>query len=171
MSTRVLVAYSSKYGATQGIAEKIGAVLSEAGLQADVQAVRRVRDVTPYQAVILGSAVYMFKWRADSARFLKAHEAALASKPTWLFSSGPIGEGSPAEIAEGLRFPQQQQAIADRIRPRDIAVFHGAIDVTRLNPFYRWIITKINSPVGDFRDWNAITAWALAIAAELKGAG
>jgi len=57
---QVLVAYASKHAATAGIAEKIGQVLREAGLPADVLPAGRVRDLTPYRAVVLGSAVYMF---------------------------------------------------------------------------------------------------------------
>ena len=47
MNVRVLVAHATKYGAAAGIAEKIGAVLREAGLGVDVLPVDRVGDLTP----------------------------------------------------------------------------------------------------------------------------
>ena len=83
------------------------------------------------------------------------------------YSSGPLGEGDAAEQAGDLGFPKGLRPIADRIRPRDIAVFHGAVDLEKLNPLERWMFKNVKSPIGDFRDWNAIAAWAAAIAAEL----
>jgi menaquinone-dependent protoporphyrinogen IX oxidase len=61
MDIQILVAYATKYGATAGIAEKIGQVLRQAGLLTDVLPVDRVSDLTPYEAVVLGSAVYIGK--------------------------------------------------------------------------------------------------------------
>ena len=72
METRVLVVYATKYGATAGIAEKIGQVLQEAGLSVDVQPADQAGDPTAYQAVVLGSAVYVGRWRKEAARYLKA---------------------------------------------------------------------------------------------------
>jgi menaquinone-dependent protoporphyrinogen oxidase len=168
MDGQVLVAYGTKYGGTAEIAERIGQVLREAGLRADVLRADRVGDLTPYKAVVLGSGVYMFRWRKEAARFLKANEKALAERPVWLFSSGPTAEGDPVELTEGWRFPKALQSIADRIQPRDIAVFHGVMDGEKLNPFEKWIIKNVKAPIGDFRDWDAITAWAKAIADALK---
>ena len=69
---------------------------------------------------------------------------------------------------QGWRFPGALQLIADRIRPRDIAVFHGAVDVNKLNFLERWMLKNVKTPVGDFRDWEAIIAWATAVAGELQ---
>jgi len=168
MQTQVLVVYGTKYGATAEIAEKIGELLREAGLQADVLPADRVSDLTPYQAVVLGSAVYMGKWRDEAATFLEENEKALAERPVWLFSSGPAGEGDPVELMKGWRFPEAQQPIADRVQPRDIAFFHGVLDTKKLSLPEKLIIKGINAPIGDFRDWEAITSWARAIAEALK---
>ena len=169
MCNQILVAYATKYGATAEIAEKIGQVLRQAGLRTDVLPANRVGDVIPYQAVILGSAVYIGKWLKDAVKFLQANENALAERQVWLFSSGPTGEGERAAFMKGRRFPEALQPIADRIRPRDIAVFHGVVDVKKLNPLHKWMISKVETPIGDFRDWDIITSWATAIANELIG--
>jgi len=168
MDVQVLVAYATKYGATAEIAERIGQVLREAGLRADVLPADRVGDLTPYQAVVLGSAVYIGQWRKEAAKFLRANETVLAEKPVWLFSSGPTGEGDPVELVQGWRFPGKLQPIADRIQPRDVAVFHGAVDGGRLNFIEKWMLKNVKAPIGDFRDWDAIAAWAASIADALK---
>jgi menaquinone-dependent protoporphyrinogen oxidase len=168
MDKQVLVAYATKYGATAEIAEKIGQVLSQAGLRTDVLPADRVSDLSPYKAVVLGSAVYVGRWRKEAATFLKANEKVLAERPVWLFSSGPTGEGDPVELTKGWRFPGALQPIADRIQPRDIALFHGAADVKRLNLIERWMIKNVKAPFGDFRDWETITSWATVIADDLK---
>ena len=168
MDTPILIAYASKHGATAEIAEKIGQVLREAGLHADVQPAERVGDLSPYAAVVLGSAVYMGRWRKQAVKFIKAYEQALAERPVWLFSSGPTDEGDVVELLQGWRFPGGLQPIADRIQPRDVAVFHGALELDTLNLFERWIIKIVKAPVGDFRDWEAITAWAASIAEALE---
>ena len=168
MDKRVLVAYATKYSATAEIAEKIGEVLREAGLEADVLPADRATDLAAYQAVILGSAVYIGRWRKEAVKFLQANEQALAEKPVWLFSSGPTGEGDAEELLQGWRLPGKLQPIVDRVQPRDVAVFHGATDVNKLNFIEKWMLKNVKAPVGDFRDWGAITAWATAIADELK---
>jgi menaquinone-dependent protoporphyrinogen oxidase len=166
---KVLVAYASKYGATEGIAAEIGQVLRDAGLLADVLPAGRVRDVTPYQAVVLGSAVYMFHWRREAARLLKAQEAALAARPVWLFSSGPTSETDSDAFLEGQKLPKGLQPVADRIHPRDVAVFGGMYDPAKMNFFERWIMSNVKARAGDFRNWEAIQAWAAGIARALLG--
>lgn len=171
MDKKILVAYASKYGATKEIAEKIVAVLREAGLEVDVLPVDRIRDVTPYKAVILGSAVYVGRWQKEAVKFLQANERILAERPVWIFSSGPTGEGDAVELVEGVRLPAELQPVTDRIQPRDIAVFHGYINPDKINFIEKWAIKSlVKKPFGDFRDWNAITAWAKSIAESLKEA-
>jgi menaquinone-dependent protoporphyrinogen oxidase len=168
MEDQVLVAYATKYGATAEIAEKVGEVLRQAGLRTDVLPAGRVRDLKPYKAVVLGSAVYIGKWLKEAEKFLRANEKTLATRDVWLFSSGPTGKGDPVELVRGWRFPEALQPIADRIRPRDIAVFHGNADVRKLNFIEKRMLGTVNAPLGDFRDWAAITSWAAAIASALR---
>ncbi len=167
MNNRVLVAYGSKHGATRGIAERIGEVLRAAGLQADVMPADRAIDLSPYRAIVLGSGVYAGSWVKEAAALLQAKEAELAQRPVWLFSDGPTGEGDPVELMKGWRFPQALQPVADRIKPRDIAFFHGMIDLQTMSLPEKLIVKALKAPVGDYRNWDAITAWAEGIAAEL----
>jgi len=168
MDRKVLVAYATKYGGTADIAERIGAVLREAGLRTEVLPAGRVTDLAPYTAVVLGSGVYVGRWRKEAVTLLKANEQVLAGKPVWLFSSGPSGEGDAVELAGGWRFPKALQPVADRLQPRGIALFHGVVDEKKLGRIERWMIKNVKAPLGDFRDWDAITAWAQAIADALN---
>jgi len=169
MDAQILVTYATKHGATAEIAEKIGQVLQGAGLAVDVKSVDQVNELNAYRAVVLGSAVYAGMWRKEAVDFLEANEKELAERTVWLFSSGPTGEGNPVELMKGWKFPEAQQPIADRIRPRDIAFFHGEIDPKDLNLAEKLIVKGVKAPTGDFRDWETITAWAAAIGDELKG--
>ena len=167
MENKVLVAYATKRGATAEIAEKIGEVIRDNGLQVDVLPAGQVKDITPYNAVILGSAAYIGQWRKDAVTLIKANEKTLSTMPVWLFSSGPTGEGDPVELLKGWLYPNGLKPIIESIKPRGITVFHGAVTLDKLNFLEKWMLKNVKSPIGDFRDWDAIAAWASAIAEEL----
>lgn len=169
MENHILVACASKYGATAEIAERIAQALRQADLQADLLPVAQVEKLSVYTAIVLGSAVYAGQWRKEAAQFLEAKEEQLTELPIWLFSSGPTGRGDPVQLMNGWRFPEALLPVAERIQPRDIAFFHGAIDLKKLNLAEKLLIKGIKAPTGDFRDWEAITSWATGIAESLKG--
>jgi menaquinone-dependent protoporphyrinogen oxidase len=168
MADKVLVSYASKYGATAEIAEKIGEVLRESGLTVDVAPANKAGDPASYAGVVLGSAVYIGGWRKEAVKFLKNNQKTLAERPVWLFSSGPTGKGDPVELLKGWRFPSKVSSIIEAIKPVDIAVFHGLVDSEKMNALERFMIKNVKSPLGDFRDWEAITAWAKKIAEGIK---
>ena len=160
--TRILVSAGSKYGATAEIADRIAAVLTEHHFDVDVAAPEKVDDVSPYQAVVLGSAVYAGHW-VKSAKNLADRIA--VSKPgagTWLFSSGPIGdppkpEEDPVDVAD----------ILNATSARDHRVFSGKIDKSKLSFGEKAILMAVRASEGDYRDWDAIESWANEIADSL----
>lgn len=166
--TKVLIAYASKYGATAEIAAAVGGVLEEEGLSVTVAQAGTVNDIRPYEAVVLGSAVYVGNWMAEAVTFLEKYEPELKQRPLWLFSSGPTGSGDAREIVNGWLFPESIQPVADRLGPREIVLFHGSIDLARLNFGERLLVKAMNGSTGDYRDWVAIRAWGKRIAAALK---
>ena len=171
METKILVAYGSKHGMTAEIAGKIGDTLRKSGLQADVMPVKKVKGVAAYGAFVLGSSVYIAMWRKEMVKFLQENEKLLSERPVWLFSSGPLGEGDPVELLQGWRFPEAQRPLIERISPRGIAVFHGAIDLNKMSIFEKWVLKRVKAQTGDFRDWEAIGKWATAIAGEFRSPG
>lgn len=168
MSEKVLVTYGSKYGATEEIAAKVADILIDCGFLTDFLSARDVEDVSLYKAVILGSAVYIGQWHKDAVRFIKKNQTELQFIPFWIFSSGPTGEGSPQELVQGWQLPKNIQAIVDTIQPRGITVFHGDLKSDKISGIERWMIGKVNAPIGDFRNWQDITAWARSIADSLR---
>lgn len=168
MSEKILVAYGSKHGKTAEIAERIGRIIRESGFNVDVQPAAQAGDPAGYRAVVLGSGVYAGMWRRAAAKYLKSRAAELARRPVWLFSSGPTGDGDLNTLLQGWTFPSGLRAVADRVKPRGIAVFRGAFDEKKASFFERWIMKKVKAAYGDFRDWTAIEAWARDIATTLK---
>jgi menaquinone-dependent protoporphyrinogen oxidase len=164
MTASVLVAYASRYGSTAGIAEAIGEILRERGLTTDVRRADDVREIADYDTVVVGSGVYMGRWDGAAVGFLKRFEHDLARRPTWLFSSGPTGGDVKAEarmaatLAEQPDPPGNIAKVAKRIGPRDHRTFAGRVGEDMGGFFARWI------PKGDWRDFDAVRAWAATIA-------
>lgn len=167
MGEKILVAYASKYGSTAEIAQAVGKEIQAAGLPVEVKSVEEVDDPGAYAAVVLGSAVYAGQWRKEAGQFLLDHGEVLEGLPVWLFSSGPTGEGDPAELMGGWKFPENLQPAAERIQPEDISFFHGVLDESKLGFAEKLIVKALKAPLGDYRDWDAVKTWAMAIAGEL----
>lgn len=170
--TKILVAYASKHHSTAEIAEEIARELRRSPNHiVDIREVDDVESLVPYDAVVVGSAVYSGNWQPNAANFLTRHELELSRRWVWLFSSGPTGQGDPAALAHGWIFPHALQSVADRIAPRDFAVFGGKIETEQfaeLNVVQRSLLKVVHPPLGDFRDWTAIRAWASRISRELS---
>ncbi len=66
----VLVTYGSKMGGTEGLAEMLGAELTDLGHEIDVRAASEVANIGPFDAVIVGGALYYFvSWHKDARAF------------------------------------------------------------------------------------------------------
>lgn len=155
---RVLVAYGTKMGGTQGLAEMLGSDLEELGHDVDVRPAAEVADVGPYQAVILGGALYYFiSWHKDARAFVKRHKSALQQRPMWLFSSGPLDDSATEKEIPPIK--TVSRAI-EQVGARGHVTFGGRLE------------EKSGSlPLGDWRDPEHVRRWAEAIAGELAASG
>jgi menaquinone-dependent protoporphyrinogen oxidase len=160
---RVLVTAASRHGSTTEIARRIGEVLVEAGIEADVRVHGDVASVESYDGVILGSGVYAGRWLGAAREFVDREAAALSSRPVWLFSSGPVGD--PAKPAAE---PVDVDAVRKRTNALDHRVFNGKLDRQALGFGERAIVLAVHAAEGDFRSWEAVTEWAEGIAASLQ---
>jgi len=165
---KVLVAYASKRGSTAEIAETIAAVLRESGAQADCVEAGAVAELGGYDAVVLGSAVYMRRWRGDARRFLRRHRRELAALPLWVFSSGPTGD--PARDNPAWTEPPHTIRKAEEVGAREHVVFGGSMPAEPHGRMEQAMVENTPPEWRDRRDWDAIRAWARRIAADL-GAG
>ena len=161
--TRVLVASASKHGSTEEIAQAIGEVLRTQGLSVDVRRMEDVDTVFPYDAYVLGSAVYMGGWLRGANHFLAEHGELISTRPTWLFSSGPIGRPPLEAAADSFDAVE----LVDLTRARDHRQFGGKLDKEHLSLRERMMTGLLRVPGGDYREWDAVTAWATAIARAL----
>ena len=175
---KVLVASSSRHGATAGIAEHIATHLTEAGVPATALSVNKVTSVDGYDAVLLGASAYMFHWQKAAVHFAHEYAEHLTKHPLWLFSSGPIGtdlvDKQGVDVFVATR-PKELDELVELLHPVGEKVFFGAYDPTArpIGMSERLIRTmpaaRNGLPAGDFRDWPAIEAWAQEVADELKG--
>jgi menaquinone-dependent protoporphyrinogen oxidase len=156
--SRVLVAYATKYGSTKGVAEAVAASLNERGIDADVAPAGDVKSLDGYSAVVLGVALYFFRWHSAATRFVSRHRKALEGMPVAVFGLGPI-EDKPEQFEGARTHLDKGLAKAPWFSPRAVAIFGGAVDPAELrfpdnNPAFRAM------PVSDLRDWDAIRVWA-----------
>jgi menaquinone-dependent protoporphyrinogen oxidase len=156
---KVLVCAASKYGATSEIAQAVTDVLAERGCEVTVLPPQEVGPVEEFNAVVLGSAVYMGQWMKPARELAERQATTLADRPVWLFSSGPVGE--PAKPAEN---PVDVTKILRATNAREHRIFTGKLVKKHLSFPDRAMASAIRAAEGDFRNWAGIRAWATSIA-------
>jgi menaquinone-dependent protoporphyrinogen oxidase len=161
---RVLVAVASKHGSTTEIGEEIAGRLRTGGHDVQFADIEHVSDVDAHEAFVLGSAVYMGHWMKTVPQFVERHEKVISKRPTWLFSSGPIGHDAPPEVGKA----QETEPLIAKTRARDYASFAGRVEPAELGFMEKLAVRAVHAPAGDYRDWEAIRDWADMIAVELK---
>lgn len=170
MFNQTLIAYASRYGSTKDIAERIARVLQQQGLNTSVKAAEDVTSIKPYDAVIVGSAVYTGGWLPEAQEFLESFQDELATKAVWVFSSGPVTDEDPVAVLGGWKIPESLHKTLAVIRPRDIALFSGKVDVDKLSIEDYLMTSSLRGMSGDYRNWAAIEGWAKEISLVLTKA-
>jgi menaquinone-dependent protoporphyrinogen oxidase len=160
---KILIAFASRHGSTREIAQELAQELRVAGHSVRVRPIDEVTDIEQYDAAIIGSAVYMGNWLPEARRFVDEHRAHLAGMPIWLFSSGPLGADDPQPKGD----PAHIDALMQATQAHGHRVFIGKLDRSGLGPAERLLARVVKAPKGDFRDWDAIRAWAREIAMAL----
>jgi len=166
MSVRILVAYATRQGSTQEVAEAVAATLREQGLEVDVQPMREVRTLGGYSVVVLGAPLYMFHWHQDALHFLSRHREALTQQPVAIFALGPF-HADAKEFQVVREQLDKELAKFPWLAPKAIEIFGGKFDPKKLGFPYSLLPALRNMPASDVRDWAAIRAWASSQAAGL----
>ena len=164
MKNKILVTYASRAGSTAGVAEVIGKSLVEGGAQVDVLPMKNVTDLTPYQAVVAGSAIQGQKWLPEAMQFMRTHQSELSQKRFASFMVCiTLSMPNSDQYREGLK--GWMSPVRDLVRPVSEGYFAGVLDFSKvhfsLNKLAMQFVVLIGIwKEGDHRDWNAIRAWA-----------
>lgn len=164
MNDKILITYASRAGSTTEIAEAIGKTLTQCGMQVEVFPMQEVKDLSPYCAVVAGSAIRKSKWLPEAMQFVQTHRAELAKKPFATFTvciTLALSNSDPYRQA----VTKWIESVRAQVKPVSEGLFAGMLDFSNL-PF-NWDTVKLRAvvalgifPKGDRRDWNAIRSWA-----------
>ncbi len=164
MNDKILVTYASQTGSTAGVAEAIGKTLAESGAQVEVRPMADVQDLTPYRAVVAGSAIHGAKWLPEAMQFMQTHQAELARKPFAAFLvCMTLAMSKDDKYREYVT--NWLQPVRALVKPVSEGLFAGMSDVGQVKSFRDRLMFRLSIilgvwPEGDHRDWNAIHAWA-----------
>ncbi|MBI4767374.1 MAG: flavodoxin domain-containing protein [Deltaproteobacteria bacterium] len=171
---KILVAYASFCGSTGGVAEAIGRDLCRQGAQIDIRLVKNVQDISGYDGVVLGSSVRQGSWLSEAKTFAQKNQQRLSEIPVAYFLTCLTLYRDTEEnrrIVKGYLDPVLESA--PLIHPVDLGLFAGALDYSKLPIVVRMVMKskmkKLEIPEGDFRNWEAIQAWARGLGSPLLG--
>lgn len=156
---QILVSAASKHGATSQIAREIGEVFAARDWGVTVCSPDAVESIAPYDAAILGSAVYMGQWMKPAREMIKRIAKDLSSKSVWLFSSGPVGD--PLKPVDN---PVDVSKIMTLTKARGHQLFGGKLTKSELSMGERAMAAALRVQEGDYRNWSDIRRWAAEIA-------
>lgn len=170
MDGKVLVAYASKYGSTEEVADAIAKTLRENGFEVDLHRMKKVRTLEGYAAVVLGAPFYYGLWHKEAQNFLAHNEEGLTKRPLAVFALGPTSndegevQGSRAQLDKVMtKFPRLSPILVKMFGGRYPARLHfpdSLVAGLPASPLH-------GMPPSDVRDWEAIRAWASSLAQKL----
>jgi menaquinone-dependent protoporphyrinogen oxidase len=165
MSSKVLVTYASRAGATAGVAAAIGRTLAANGVQADVRPMQEVKDLTPYDAVVAGSAIQRGQWLPEAMQFMQANRVALAQKPFAAFLVCMTLAMPRANDQYRRQVAQWLEPVRALVQPVSEGLFAGVLDIGKVPSWTDRLKFRLSVAMGvwaegDHRDWEAVRAWA-----------
>src|SRR5512147_1702956 len=137
MNTKpILLAYATRYGSTQEVAETIAAVLRQSGLEVVIEPMQEVANLEGYDAVVLGAAIYNARWHPLAHQFLAQHKEALQQRLVAIFALGPLST-SDESMQRSRRQLEQELTKYSWLKPTAVEVFIGKIDRSKMGFFDR----------------------------------
>jgi menaquinone-dependent protoporphyrinogen IX oxidase len=186
--TNALIVYGSRYGATASTSEDIAKTLSKEGLDVKVVNLKKdkVKDITEYELVIVGSGIQINKWTGEPEKFLKKFQKELAKKKVALFvccgSAEPIDDKTDkAKSIETARTKYlEEKAAKYNLQPIALGLFGGVYNFNNMPWFFRKTMSAVKPQLEaagvpqtepglyDTRDLNAICSWAKEVAQKVQ---
>ncbi|KQU47134.1 protoporphyrinogen oxidase [Rhodococcus sp. Leaf278] len=154
---RILIATASRHGSTRELGQWLGSAMvarladTAPSATVDVRDAADVDSIAEYDAVVIGSGVYLGRWLGDARSLVAREQPELETRPVWLFSSGPIGESASSE--KKSKWSNAPWAIEHK-------VFGGKLDRSMLSGFERAVVRMVNADYGDDRSRAATDEWA-----------
>ena len=172
MPNKILVTYASRLGSTAGVAEAIGKTLLDGGAEVEVRRMEDVTDLSPYSAVVAGSAVRGKQWLPEAMQFMQKHQAALRQKPFAAFLvcmtlAMKDGEKYRPHVATWL------DPVSALTKPVSKGLFAGVLNIGKVESFSKRLQFRLSVMFGvwkegDHRDWNAIREWTTNLSPLLR---
>ncbi len=165
---KVLIAYATRTNTTRGVAEAVGTTLQDPDVVVDVRNVKEIQDVGGYDAVVLGSGIRAGQLYGEVVKFVEKHRARLVDVPVAYFvvcltMNDPTEEN--CETVDAYLDPLREQF--PEVEPVNVGLFAGALDYNELALPLKMIMRMMKAEAGDYRDWDAIRAWADALRRDL----
>lgn len=168
MPASTLIAYATRNGSTQEVADSIAHAMQNVGVTVELMPMKEATDLVGYSTAILGAPLYMGRLLKEFHEFVECHHEPLSHMKVWCFVLGPV-ENKPEQFVEAERQARKQLAQHGWLAPEDVKIFGGLWDVKRMTfPFkmLRWLPAG-KVPVKDARDWDAIGQWAEKITEQI----
>jgi menaquinone-dependent protoporphyrinogen oxidase len=159
MYSQVLVAYASGSGSTREVAQAVAAEIEKEGLTAVMHHVSEVDNTAPSSALVIGSSIRIGRWLPEAIACLERIKAEVGDKPVAYFTTCLTMVDDTKENRQTVLDYMEPLLvkIAPEIEPIGLGLFAGSLDPGRQ------AIMVGNGPQGDYRNWEAIRAWAQEI--------
>ena len=186
MAKRALIVYGTRYRATESTSEEIAKVLQGEGLEVKVVNAKRekVKDISPYDLIIVGSGMQMGKWTKEPENFLNKFQKELANKKIAIFVSSAAQalieyEKKTEEIENNRKQYLEEKAAKYNLQPISMITLGGVWDFNKMNFLLRKTLAsfkprieaagfkEIKPGLYDTRDWNLIRTWAKELATKV----
>lgn len=183
MPKKVLIAFGTRYGATESTSEEIAKVLRGEGLEVKVVNAKKeqVKDISEYDLVIVGNGMQMGKWTDSAENFLKKFQKELANKKVAIFvSSGAQAlieyDKKTVEIEKAKKQYLEEKAEKYNLKPISMVIFGGVWDYNHMMFLFRKTLgsfkpkieaagyKEVQPGVYDTRNWDMIRSWAKEMA-------
>jgi menaquinone-dependent protoporphyrinogen oxidase len=183
---KVLIVYATRYGATAGTSEEIAKILREEGFEVRVVNAKeeKVKDISEYELVVVGSGIQMGKWTSEADGFLNRFEKELGHKKLALFVSSmktvSEREGKADDVATSRKAALDDKVAKYDLHPIALGFFGGVMDYNKMNFLFRRTMAflkpqlekdgfkEVQPGVYDLRNWDEIRSWARELAAKAR---